>query len=365
MKKVILVSLVMLLAFGTTFAIDLTMDAERDPFYNTLTGPADGYIHLGLDAQGIDQAGAEDEYDINALVWLAWDSTYFYLYGEITDELVQVNNATQYENDAVELKIDPDPSMSTETTTGVAAFRMSALSEDEAEVPEAVQNVDSGEDAGPDDWAPVADEDYARKEVYTDERAGYNVEFRIPFTNIVSANGSAYGEVGWIMGLAINVMDNDTGVRDTVLRWASNMADQVWNDPYRHGQVTFLEGNKVNMSTENYITGIDTNTADYNPPATLVASNFEAPTEFSLAQNYPNPFNPSTTIAYSLPAAGNVMLKVYDLSGHEVATVVNNQVQQAGVHTVTFDASDLSSGIYFYQLQTGTQSFARKMTLVR
>jgi hypothetical protein len=227
MKKALLVVTAVILAFSTfALAIDLTMDAERDAFYNTLTGPSDGYIHLGLDAQGINQAGAEDEFDINALVWLAWDSTYFYFYGEITDELVQVNNATQYLNDAVELKIDPDPSLSTDASTGVSAWRMSALGEDDAEVPAGVHNVNSGESGGP-EWTPIADEDYARKEVYTDEREGYNLEFRIPFENIVSANGSAYGEVGWIMGLAINVMDNDTGTRDTVLRWASNMDDLV------------------------------------------------------------------------------------------------------------------------------------------
>ncbi len=369
MKKAFVLATALIFAFSTfALALDLVMDAEKDAFYETLTGPEDGWIHLGLEAQGIDQGGADDEFDINALVWFAWDSTYFYCYTEIVDEEIVVNNATQYENDAVELKIDPDPSLSTETTAGVAAYRLSAWGEDAAEVPEGVHNLNSGEAGGPADWEPVEGEDYARKEVFTDQRAGYNLELRIPFENIVTTDGSraAFGEVGWIIGLAVNVMDNDEGQRDHVLRWASNMADQVWNDPWRHGTVTFLEGNKVNMSTENAITFIDTNSVDYSiPEGTSVASDIEAPVEFELAQNYPNPFNPSTNIAFALPKAQNVTLDVYNLLGVKVASLISNQVMQAGVHNITFNASELNSGVYLYQLQAGANVMTKKMMFIK
>ena len=85
---------------------------------------------------------------------------------------------------------------------------------------------------------------------------------------------------------------------------------------------------------------------------------------FSLEQNYPNPFNPSTVISYRLPETSFVTLKIYDALGREVAVLVNEQ-KPAGTYEVEFDASDLSSGIYFYKLQAGSFVQTRKMILLR
>ncbi len=74
------------------------------------------------------------------------------------------------------------------------------------------------------------------------------------------------------------------------------------------------------------------------------------PKAFALLQNYPNPFNPSTTIKYELPRASQVNLSVYDVLGRQVSVLVNER-RNAGVHEVKFDASGLSSGMYFYRLQ--------------
>ncbi|MBM4165636.1 MAG: T9SS type A sorting domain-containing protein [Ignavibacteria bacterium] len=74
-------------------------------------------------------------------------------------------------------------------------------------------------------------------------------------------------------------------------------------------------------------------------------------TTFFLSQNYPNPFNPLTTIHYALSTSGNVTLKVYDILGREIATLINNERMEKGTHEVTFDAANLTSGIYFYRLQ--------------
>jgi hypothetical protein len=86
--------------------------------------------------------------------------------------------------------------------------------------------------------------------------------------------------------------------------------------------------------------------------------------EFNLEQNYPNPFNPSTSINYTLAEAGDVSLRVFDVLGREVATLVNS-TQNAGSYDITFDASDLASGLYIYTLKTGNFVSSKKMMLLK
>jgi hypothetical protein len=88
------------------------------------------------------------------------------------------------------------------------------------------------------------------------------------------------------------------------------------------------------------------------------------PTEFMLHQNYPNPFNPSTTISYGIPAAMKVSMVVYNILGQEVMTLVN-EMQPAGMHAVTFDASRMSSGVYFYRLTAANAVATKKMVLLK
>jgi photosystem II stability/assembly factor-like uncharacterized protein len=85
---------------------------------------------------------------------------------------------------------------------------------------------------------------------------------------------------------------------------------------------------------------------------------------YKLNQNYPNPFNPATTITYQIPQTGFVSLKVYDILGREVATLVNEE-KLAGSYEVQFEGSGLTSGIYFYQLKAGEYSETKKMSLLR
>jgi len=88
------------------------------------------------------------------------------------------------------------------------------------------------------------------------------------------------------------------------------------------------------------------------------------PKDFSLSQNYPNPFNPSTTINFDMPKDGFVSLKVYNTSGKEVATLVN-ETRSAGYHSVSFNASSLSSGVYYYRLESNGISKTMKMALIK
>jgi hypothetical protein len=90
--------------------------------------------------------------------------------------------------------------------------------------------------------------------------------------------------------------------------------------------------------------------------------NSSAPTTFGLNQNYPNPFNPSTVITYSIPKSGFVTIKVYDILGNEIATLVNEE-KSAGNYSVQFFGGKLSAGIYFYRMQSGNYSQTRKLIL--
>ncbi|NOX36681.1 MAG: T9SS type A sorting domain-containing protein [Calditrichaeota bacterium] len=86
--------------------------------------------------------------------------------------------------------------------------------------------------------------------------------------------------------------------------------------------------------------------------------------QYRLDQNYPNPFNPATTIRFSIPRSERVTLKVYDVTGREVVTLIDGRLR-AGTHRVTFNATDLPSGVYFYQLRAGKYVATRKMILIK
>ncbi|MCF8242721.1 MAG: T9SS type A sorting domain-containing protein, partial [Melioribacteraceae bacterium] len=91
---------------------------------------------------------------------------------------------------------------------------------------------------------------------------------------------------------------------------------------------------------------------------------FAAPNKYQLEQNYPNPFNPVTSIKFSIPQSGQVSLKVFNTLGEEVANLLNNKLE-AGYHTIEFDASMLSSGIYFYRLSSNNFVAIKKMLLLK
>ena len=88
------------------------------------------------------------------------------------------------------------------------------------------------------------------------------------------------------------------------------------------------------------------------------------PKDCILSQNYPNPFNPSTTMEFTLPKSEFVTLKVYNVLGEEIKTLVNNKLQ-AGNHTYEFDGSNLASGVYLYRIEAGEFQQVRKMVLIK
>ena len=97
---------------------------------------------------------------------------------------------------------------------------------------------------------------------------------------------------------------------------------------------------------------------------TGTVDNNHMPLTFALQQNYPNPFNPVTTIRYSVPELSKVQIKVYDVLGNEISTLVNEE-KPAGTYEITWDAANLSSGVYFYQIKAGEFTGTKKMILIR
>ncbi len=147
---------------------------------------------------------------------------------------------------------------------------------------------------------------------------------------------------------------------------------------YRNGnKIAFVDGKGTTTETQDYsftdknlqpgIYNYRLNQLDFDGTQKVVGEltvYLTLPEQFSLEQNYPNPFNPSTTIKYSIPTSEFVSLKVYDVLGNEVATLVNEE-KPAGSYEVNFNAAKLSSGIYFYTLHAGSHTQTKKLILLK
>jgi hypothetical protein len=141
---------------------------------------------------------------------------------------------------------------------------------------------------------------------------------------------------------------------------AQNSAHQiepVWTDLGNEPVTIFIDlGNDGTIDDTIFVKNQATNMED--------EGSLLSPDRYNLAQNFPNPFNPTTSIRYSIPKRSNVTLKVYDILGNEVANLVNEE-KNRGVYTVTFNASALASGIYFYTLRAEGFIQTKKMLLLK
>ena len=154
-------------------------------------------------------------------------------------------------------------------------------------------------------------------------------------------------------------MNNTNGNADTI--WNPNANNSVQtiavsgSDIYVGGQFVTVGGNPqpyFALFTNRILT------------KTISPVEIGLPTKFNLSQNYPNPFNPTTNIKYQIVNNSFVTLKVFDLLGREIRTLVNESLKP-GTYETTFDASALSSGIYFYTLSAGEYNETKRMTLLK
>lgn len=133
----------------------------------------------------------------------------------------------------------------------------------------------------------------------------------------------------------------------------------VYSDTLKELSLHVYSGSFSSESIQKYIQILEVDSM-----GTDVENEFELPIEFSLEQNYPNPFNPSTNINFALPKTSEVSLVVYNLLGQQVANLVNGNLK-AGNHSIRFNASALSSGIYIYRIQAGNFVQTKKMMLIK
>jgi hypothetical protein len=144
-------------------------------------------------------------------------------------------------------------------------------------------------------------------------------------------------------------MAQDAASGKTILKWGDRISSLTGIIYFSNNAYKIVPRTDADFGA---VTGVEVHTGE------------AVPATYALLQNYPNPFNPSSLISYTVPSTVAVTLKVYNLLGQEVATLVN-QVQAPGRYTVRFDSSRLSSGVYFYRLQAGSFVALRKMMLVK
>lgn len=274
--------------------------------------------------------------DCSLLAYLAADAEYLYFAFDFTDDINSVDtNIATYLTDGLDLFIGlynwHGPSHTGHQRGLEPDYQFRFLS----------NQVISGNTG--DQTLLTPGDDYSWKEKFP---SGYTYEGKLSFEAISQAanpDDVLYTpDLGHRIKIDFSINDADaTGQREGILTYSPNNQDQSWAD----------------VSRWLYTWMGDSMVSDVN-------ENDNVQNTFELSQNYPNPFNPSTTINYSVPTNGLVTLKVFNVLGQEVKTLVN-KVQNAGGHTVSYDASQLASGVYIYRLSSGNFIGTKKMLLVK
>jgi hypothetical protein len=374
MKKNLLLTLTSVMLFSlVSFAqeFSITIDGEKDAFYQTLTGPSNGVVFIPSRALVTDWGGPYigpwGDADVSAVVWFCYDDIYLYCYAEVKDDTVRATSADRFSNDCLELKFDPN--IRAGAGTGTANSRITAKGVDDAEVLSGVDSLNNSGNLKNDSgtkWYPNGD-DFARR--FTID--GYVVEFRIPFDLAINRPDDnrfmIERTIDSTFGMAINIGDNDDITRTSVIQWSARLSNNVHGDAKYLGSVTFLADHKLKLEAVN--ARVDTminDSADvwYELNPTSVKEISLNAKSFKLLSNYPNPFNPSTTFKFSIPAESHVSLTIYNALGEEVEQLVSQEMS-AGVYTARWNASRFASGVYFYRLNAGQYTSTKKLLLLK
>jgi hypothetical protein len=202
----------------------------------------------------------------------------------------------------------------------------------------------------------------------------YSLESIVTFSSVAvqSPNG---GEV-WVVGQTENItwtgvnvddakieLSNDNGTSwSTIIETTPNTGTYAWVVAAPDSSDECLI--RITNVANGFVYDVSDNVFTIDIISNLGEELEDIPTEFSLAQNYPNPFNPMTTIKYAVPKTSLVSIKVYDLTGQEVASLIN-EIKEVGTYEVKFDARNLASGIYLYRMVAGDFTAVKKLNVLK
>ncbi|MDP3148095.1 MAG: T9SS type A sorting domain-containing protein, partial [Ignavibacteria bacterium] len=280
--------------------------------------------------------------DYSIIAYLAVDADYLYVAGDVTDDIYSWKSTNDpWMNDAVSLFLGLFDANTTGTFT---SYKRGATPHYEMRFDEKRVTIGSSDSL----LYPGPNYYFGQKSL----SSGYYFEAKISLVDIATKRNYGITDKDEVfhpvegMQIPIDFSCNDadaTGSRELVFCYSPFNLDQSWNNPSLW-TATWI-GNKMFVDPD----GVEDANGVVN--------------SFNLAQNYPNPFNPSTKISYAIQSPELVTLRVFDVLGREVAMLVN-QYQSAGNHSVSFDASSLASGMYFYKLEAGSFQSIKKMMLL-
>jgi len=307
----------------------ILIDGEMDPGWDDALTVVTNYT---LPQAASDQHGLRTP-DDGQVVWKTmWNMDYLFFHFHIIDDTLMKSskaNAAGWESDVLEIWLDGDNSKKT-AYDGINDNGFSfAFNPDTASGMSGAGHWNNGK-------IPAFDMTRIRQFSKIVD-GGLILELALPIDPLGIEPGD-----GSSIGIEVDYNDNDGGTtRNTKIKTYSGV-DDSWTDPSVMGTAV-LTGSGVQSG------------------AGAAAG---APHAFGLSQNYPNPFNPFTKIDYSVPAPGPVKLAVYNILGREVAVLIN-EAKPAGTHTVNFDASRLTSGIYICRIETAGKVQSKKLTLLK
>ena len=318
---------------GTT----ITIDGVMDPVYWGANPATMNEFRVGDPPTGTEPDNIDDAL---LTAYVLWDDNNIYYFIDVVDDDIQDNPTVvgqTWNKDAVEIYIDSDNSKVPDNT-GCDPGGGRCPDDHQITIPHEFIGfeADTVDGLGFDASVDLTGVEF---KIVNKEEGGWYLELKIPLENvgIPATEGSLLG-----FELQQDESDaDDAGARGSMEKWW-NLSNNSWTDASIWG--TARLGGEVTVGVR-------------EKPSPV-------PTKFELSQNYPNPFNPGTKITFSVTEPGLVTLKVFNLLGEEVATLVNEQLS-TNTYEVDFNAGNLPSGVYLYRVTTGNTSITKKMMLLK